>query len=55
MIKGIDHQSIPLEMVVIYLDSMPVFGVMTACFQSCQPPMPQIENFYEIPNFSVKD
>ena len=30
--KGIDHQSILLEMVEIILDSMPTFGAIAACF-----------------------
>ena len=53
--KGIDHQSNLLEMVVIFLDSMPIFGAVTASFQSCQPSnMPQIGNFYKALNSSVK-
>ena len=33
--KGIDHQSVLLEMVEIILNSMPTFGAMAACFQIC--------------------
>ena len=33
--KGIDHQSILLEMVENILNSMPTFGAMASCFQRC--------------------
>ena len=32
---GTMHQSILLEIVEIILDSMPHFGAVAACFQSC--------------------
>ena len=42
-------------MVITILDSMPVFGAMTACFESCQPRMPQIGSFYWVPNLLIID
>lgn len=43
VIKVINHESVLLKMTIIVLNSMPIFGEVTAYFQSCQPLMPKLE------------